>query len=78
MEIGVVNVYIIICRHVYMNDICLKPPHTRFMHLHTSVGFCISVLPNLLQVTPNQKWPIGGNAGESSSVRGELGSPGES
>ena len=27
---------------------------------------------------PNHKWPIGGNAGESSSMWGELGSPGES
>ena len=53
---------------LYINMyIRLKPPHTRFTHPHTSVGFRILVLPNLLQVT---QWPIGGNAGDSNSVRG--------
>ena len=42
-------IYIYTYVHIY---ICLKPPHTRFKHPHTSVGFRIPILPNLLQVTP--------------------------
>ena len=66
MKIFNILVLYILCRHVYIS-ICLKPPHTRFMHPHTSVGFCMSVLPNLLQVTPNHKWPTGGNAERSAA-----------
>ena len=58
-------------------SICLKPLH----EVHASAYF--SRLPYFCCTQPvasdtYHKWPTGGNAGESSNVRGELGSPGES
>ena len=47
--------------------------------VHASAYF--NRLPYFCSTQPvdtNHKWSIGGNAGESSSAQGELGSPGES